>query len=162
MVSYEVQPTNSQELSKRHQGAMKLSKGSKIHDITRVQWHVATLKETLPTIGYGNNTEEKIDFLNRVDSSSCFVGISHLCESITTRRFTSRRVKIDELRICPNRFHHQWLMCSPLYNLSIPHHCNRVCIPYCRQPVILQSTQRKPKTKQDRCTLLYAPKRPKL
>jgi hypothetical protein len=65
MVSYEVQPTNNQELSKRHQGAMKLSKGSKIHDITWVQWHVATLKETLPTIGYGNNTECTASFCTR-------------------------------------------------------------------------------------------------
>jgi hypothetical protein len=68
MVSYEVQPTNNQELSKIYQGAMKLSKGSKIHDITWVQWHVATLKETLPTIGYGNNvlrafcTRELVEF----------------------------------------------------------------------------------------------------
>jgi len=65
MVSYEVQPTNNQELSKRHQGATKLSKGSKIHDITWVQWHVATLKETLPTIGYGNNTECTASFCTR-------------------------------------------------------------------------------------------------
>jgi hypothetical protein len=65
MVSYEVQPTNNQELRKRHQGAMKLSKGSKIHDITWVQWHVATLKETLPTIGYGNNTECTASFCTR-------------------------------------------------------------------------------------------------